>query len=286
MKNLNCIAPPYIGYFQDIVDAKNDTYKGRTNVTKSTLVGLKEQVELKYNHYQSKYDASLLHELDDSYYVGDEKAALLKAYSDKGHNLNLLKKAIKDAQELDLKNICPYCGILTPNSIDHYIPKDTYPEYSVLAINLVPCCIQCNGKKSEFWKLDTGRGIINYYLDSIPNEEYLSCSVKFEEKIPRAIYSISNDNGINSALFSIIETHYERLDLLNRFSESSNDEITNTLDSIHSFTENSSQKEIKSMLNDSHSRKTLRYGVNHWKCALLKGLAQSQVFCGMAVNGI
>lgn len=284
MKNLKYIDPPYIDYYKNIVDAKNNTYKGQTNRAKSTLNSLRGQVELNYNHYQSKFCVSSLHELDDSNYSGFDKTALLKAYSDNGKNLSLLKTKIKDAQELDLQNLCPYCGILTPNSTDHYVPKDSYPEYAVLAINLVPCCIQCNGKKSEFWKQGTSRGIINYYLDPIPNVEYLSCSIEFEERVPCAIYRISNDHEIDDTLFTTIEKHYEKLDLLNRFSESSNDEITNTLDSIHSFTDNPSHEEIISMLNVNYSKKTRRYGVNHWKCALLKGLAQSRAFCEMAVN--
>lgn len=39
---------------------------------------------------------------------------------------------------------CPYCGYpLSPDTLDHFIPKDTWPEFSIYSNNLVPQCRRC-----------------------------------------------------------------------------------------------------------------------------------------------
>ena len=284
MKNRNVIDEPYIDYYKNIVSAKNNTVNKRPNTKKITLERLEDQIEIKYQHYQLKYQSHLLHEIEDSTFTGSDKTALLSAYSSKGKNIDSIRVKIKNAQPVDLQNLCPYCGILTPNSTDHYIPKDAYPEYAVLAINLVPCCIQCNGKKSEFWKNVEGRGIINYYIDSIPTNQYLFCSVRYDGNIPCVSFSISNDNGIDANLFHIINSHYTKLELLKRFEENSNDEITSTLDSIHSYTKNPSADEVSSMIKTNYDKTVQRFGINHWKCALLMELSLCEDFLLKAVT--
>lgn len=45
---------------------------------------------------------------------------------------------------------CPYCGnIGTPDTIDHYLPKADYPEFSIFSDNLVPSCFHCNNNRKD-----------------------------------------------------------------------------------------------------------------------------------------
>ncbi len=44
--------------------------------------------------------------------------------------------------------ICPACGEDgTPNTLDHYLPKDQFPEFAITAANLAPMCDICQGEK-------------------------------------------------------------------------------------------------------------------------------------------
>ena len=44
--------------------------------------------------------------------------------------------------------LCPACGEDgTPNTLDHYLPKKTYPEFAITACNLFPMCDICQGEK-------------------------------------------------------------------------------------------------------------------------------------------
>ncbi|MBY5523567.1 HNH endonuclease [Rhizobium leguminosarum] len=39
---------------------------------------------------------------------------------------------------------CPMCGSPMTGSLDHYLPKEVYPEFSIYSKNLVPACPACN----------------------------------------------------------------------------------------------------------------------------------------------
>ncbi|MDF0607209.1 HNH endonuclease [Neisseriaceae bacterium TC5R-5] len=43
--------------------------------------------------------------------------------------------------------ICPFCGIGQVSTLDHFLPKAYYPEFSILPINLIPACADCNKNK-------------------------------------------------------------------------------------------------------------------------------------------
>ncbi|MBJ2234958.1 hypothetical protein JFT61_09025 [Pseudomonas fluorescens] len=44
---------------------------------------------------------------------------------------------------------CPMCGNSTLGTVEHYLPKTPFPEFSVLSWNLVPSCNICNQKRGS-----------------------------------------------------------------------------------------------------------------------------------------
>jgi len=50
---------------------------------------------------------------------------------------------------------CPYCGLPGSISLDHYLPRSTkrFPQFSVLSLNLVPACMDCQSAKGAFFSL-------------------------------------------------------------------------------------------------------------------------------------
>jgi len=67
-------------------------------------------------------------------------------------------KAFRDRASDNL-GCCPYCGLPSNITLDHYLPKSigAFPEYSVLSLNLVPACTPCQTKKSNFFSKVTTR---------------------------------------------------------------------------------------------------------------------------------
>lgn len=61
-------------------------------------------------------------------------------------------------------DVCPMCGSFGTGQADHFVPKATYPEFSLFARNLVPAC-KCNQTKLASYKGAHGERILHPYFD-------------------------------------------------------------------------------------------------------------------------
>ena len=87
----------------------------------------------------------------DSYFVPETKATR--------ETYNTILNAAKDE--------CPFCGgVGTPTNLDHFLPKAEFPQFSILPLNLVPACRDCNmgSKKVSYAKTEETQ-TIHPYLD-------------------------------------------------------------------------------------------------------------------------
>lgn len=62
---------------------------------------------------------------------------------------------------------CPFCGgVGTPTNLDHFLPKAEFPQFSILPLNLVPACRDCNlGSKKAAYAKTAETQTIHPYLD-------------------------------------------------------------------------------------------------------------------------
>lgn len=278
MKQLVHLPLPHEGYFSQIVDAKKDAVKKQPNLAKQCLNGLKLDIAQHYAHYLAKFNADDLVAINASTYVDFEKRSLISAYENEGAVLAGLKAFIKALQPTDLQGTCPYCGISTPESFDHYLPKEDFPEYAVLALNLIPCCIACNGKKGTYWRENAQRKIINFYRDDLPSETFLFAKASMVRNVVVPKFSIKNNGAIDHRLFAIIEGHFARLNLLSRYKKESNDEITNVVESVTSHCRSTDLDIIREGLGRNVDSIARRMGPNYWKVALMRALSECDDF--------
>lgn len=97
-----------------------------------------------------------------------KKSELIKIYEQYFRPKNKPARKIYDALLNAAKDKCPFCGgIGTPRNLDHFLPKVHYPQFSILPVNLVPSCRDCNmdGKAQNFAST-AGDQIIHPYSDT------------------------------------------------------------------------------------------------------------------------
>jgi hypothetical protein len=62
--------------------------------------------------------------------------------------------------------ICLMCGGLGMGTLDHYLPKDIYPEFSLFSANLIPAC-NCNSLRGTKYKGHAApQRVIHPYFDA------------------------------------------------------------------------------------------------------------------------
>ncbi len=102
----------------------------------------------------------------------DLKKGLLKNYNSPPNSLAFIKQIRASSP-----TVCPMCGSLKTTSLDHVLPKEDYPEFTVYSKNLVPAC-DCNTKRGKATKnTATGGRVLHPYFDNVLLHRQLSCSI-------------------------------------------------------------------------------------------------------------
>ncbi len=275
MKNLN---PPihlsHSQYLSDIIKSKKE------GDIKTDLIKKKAEILIRYIEYVKQFDLKdLLPIKDSAFKEGD--VSLISCYLSGGKNIAEIKKAIKDLQDNFGNEKCMYCQIKDPDSFDHYLPKDLYPEFSSLAINLIPCCGICNKKKDKYWKELGEVGILNFYLNTIPTVQFLYADIAFANtnyQTPIVKFRLDNRYSIDNETFKIIEKHYKRLHLAERYKDKVNSVISELMRVLNSYGKNLTiAKKIKATTEYAGQLK-IDYGINYWKAILLDELSKKDFF--------
>ncbi|MCK6443323.1 hypothetical protein [Elstera cyanobacteriorum] len=84
---------------------------------------------------------------------------------------------------------CPMCGGQDPVSLDHFLPKGSHAEFSLLPYNLVPAC-SCNMQRGEVVAdyANSRRLLHPYYDDCLANQLYI---VSFDPNASTPIFSVN-----------------------------------------------------------------------------------------------
>jgi 5-methylcytosine-specific restriction endonuclease McrA len=255
--------------------------RSKSQDKKDILKRWRDYVKERYQEYEAKKQN--LESITSSQITIDKhKDAFTSCYSrnSKGYLEGEVVANIIAIQSIQHKQKCPYCGMDKPRTIDHYLPKSMFPEFSVFPPNLLPCCGYCNNKKRDDWLEDGKRIYLNLYFDDIPEDkQFLFAHLEYEQNsiVPFVSFSIENRNNIEQGLFNLITSHYENLNLLQEFSENVEESLSCILDDIQHNPELSIE-EHKTNLLRRYKTNVRKYGINYWESAFLKTIIESEKF--------
>lgn len=118
-------------------------------------------------------------------------------------------------RELDY---CPACGEDgTPNTLDHYLPKDIFPEYSVTLVNLFPMCDICQGAKGVKINNHEGKRLfIHPYFDDFIDQQVLILDISGPFNAPTSI-DLHPHPDVDRELQDLILRHITELEIPTRY---------------------------------------------------------------------
>jgi hypothetical protein len=114
---------------------------------------------------------------------------------------------------------CPFCGISESSTLDHYLPKEQYPEFSVFPKNLVPSCAVCNTRKRDRI-LDEGTNVrmfLHPSYDVIPDMAFLAARARMEADALIMSYRLIRPAGMALQTFQHLRSHFNELNLADRY---------------------------------------------------------------------
>jgi hypothetical protein len=270
MKPLTPLPLPSMPYFDAIVDAKEEPRHAR-------LVALKPTVG---NCFQAYYqNRQQLHTVAATGLTDEAKDDLRNCYTGDTVPLHQLKRDIIAHQDPASAALCQYCGLnAAPRSFDHYLPKEAFAEFSTLSLNLVPCCLDCNQLKREAWLQNGQRMIVSFYYDTLPITQYLHASITLVAGVPEARFALSGNAALYGGLQATVQSHFEKLDLLNRYAKAWPAVLSENRQWIHDIVQNAGVAQAGTMLTQRATELAQAWSLNFWKVALYQAMAASQPF--------
>ncbi|QGY29330.1 HNH endonuclease signature motif containing protein [Pantoea cypripedii] len=131
-----------------------------------------------------------------------------------------LKKYIRHLRLKHKQTVCPYCGFrVKPETLDHFIPKTGWAEYSLLPQNLVPQCSTCASIKGPHYAVKDGvrcRYIHPYFFSFLSAVKF-KVAIDFDGgRMPDFKISFTVPPSFSKTIKSRIRTHLDELDVAER----------------------------------------------------------------------
>lgn len=260
-------------------DAVGRMRKGNANTI--ALNKNKHKVEIAYYCYERVMNSRKLNLLKPSKVLSVIKQPLLNMYSPECQLVKEFREWHFQNNPQPYNNLCPYCAIGEANTTEHILPKSLFPEYAVNVYNLIPTCSVCNNYKGDKIVDENSKVFtINFYTDTLPNKRYLFANITPIVGGVQLKYYLNDKYVIDKNLYALIERHFNRYHLIERFHKKAEQELSNIenyfkYENITSEADydKAAEKLIKKTEGDANS-----YGKNHWKIVMYLDAATSPIF--------
>ncbi|ADM08203.1 hypothetical protein PB2503_00612 [Parvularcula bermudensis HTCC2503] len=271
MRSIPLLAVDATGVFDEIAAAKRQPRRQRIQAVRSKVLTAYEA----YNNVVPEVGGLAKVQMTDK-----QKHAMRHAYTVETQPMTKLRGELL---ERTIVARCPFCGIGETSTLDHYLPKEEYPEFSVFPNNLVPSCSVCNTHKRVLI-VDEGTSVrmfLHPCYDSIPDENFLSVRVRMEADALILSYGLRQPIGMALVVFQRLRTHFSELKLANRYRRMAFEHLGGQYRSLRrTYGPNKNPKRVAEQLIEGAGDFEDRFGPNYWLARLYRALAADAEFCG------
>lgn len=111
---------------------------------------------------------------------------------------------IKQIRDELSPTVCPMCGSLSSGTIDHVLPRELYPEFSLFSLNLVPAC-GCNSRRIN----DADVAPLHPYFDYGLDKRLVTCNISGQYDAP--VIDIVAADDLGADLTVRVQSHIENV---------------------------------------------------------------------------
>lgn len=178
--------------------------------------------------------------------------------------------------------MCPFCNISEAWTLDHYLPKEDYPIFSVYSRNLVPSCGKCNNlkRRSVVDEQTDVRRFVHPYFDVVPEERFLAVAVDLSATSLGLTYRVEHIAGMPLAAYQQLESHFRLLELSDRYRLRSLITLRGQVLALQlRYGAGGNAEKVKTSLIEQADSLAHEFGVNHWGAVLYSALGANHEFC-------
>ncbi|MEL4411341.1 hypothetical protein [Shewanella algae] len=178
---------------------------------------------------------------------------------------------------------CPHCGCSKVTCLDHYLPKEKFPLFSIYPKNLIPTCKDCNEAKGTYASNDYKESLLNPYFDDLYSTKWLGARVSSYNPICIEFFVLENILSVDDT--NRAKIYMKKLKLQDTFESSALDEISGILWSLKEFLAVSDTQSVKDHLCE-RAKSWSKLSINCWQRALYEGLSIDEYFCSDYLNTV
>ena len=253
------------------------------------LNNITDEIVFAAKDYEQKAKAQLLYTIPKNNCKNNEialgevtKEELKDVYTSYMVGSSKPARAIYDSLLLQspLLGKCPFCGFGQTSTLDHYLPKAKYPQFSVLPFNLVPSCLDCNlNSKKTTIATTAEEQILHPYFD---HQNFIEDQWLYAEVMPTTPASIrffvkAPDHWDEVSKIRV-QSHFNAFKLSLRYSVEAGNALGPVREVLISYHHllgvDWIRKHLEIEANSSASQHS-----NSWKTAMFQALVASDWYC-------
>lgn len=174
-------------------------------------------------------------------------------------------------------DICPLCGQRVVKTLDHYLPKSTYPGLALTPINLVPACSDCNKFKLDRQPAGAEDQTLHPYFDDVDGDSWLFAEIR-ESSPPAAVFSVHPPPSWDAITAARLRIHFQTFGLGELYAAQAGSEMVSIRFALAEAAGARGVEGVQALL--AHQARTRSLAArNSWVAALYSALAESVWFC-------
>lgn len=172
---------------------------------------------------------------------------------------------------------CPLCGHGVVRTLDHYLPKKSFPALCVDPLNLIPACADCNHAKGESLPSRAETTPLHPYLDRIDHTPWLEARIVDNNPVWLEFY-VSPPASWGKILAERTRHHFALFGLAELFAVQANRTISGIRQCL-AATRKAGGKELVRAYLWSEAETRLAHRLNGWEGVTYRTLARDDAFC-------
>lgn len=194
-------------------------------------------------------------------------------------NYEILRRRSGYGELLEITNgRCPMCGFGEASTLDHYLPRSVYPEFSVFALNLLPACARCNLLKGTAVGRTPAEQFLHCFFHRVPSIPLLICRVDVQPGTLLVEFRIRRSRHIDADILARLSYHFRQLHLATRFRREALNELGDRRATFDTYVGNGNHIVLRAHLRKEARGLLTTLGPNHWKTALYSALYRNRGF--------
>jgi len=230
--------------------------------------------------YEAKACAHHLNEVATSVSVGGvvSKDEMIKVYDQRMASKEGPGRAIYDQIKLlPQGDRCPFCDQRNVSTLDHILPKTSYPSLAVTPLNLVGACMECNKAKLSKAPQNPADVIFHPYFDDISGNQWLTARV-VQQSPCAVVFDITRPATWDDTIYARAIMQFSLLDLARLYSSEAARELCNIRYNLEMHYNAGGAASVQNeLVRQWQSRRAAR--LNSWQTAMYEAIAHDSWFC-------